>query len=215
MAGLPGYQAGQTITPREFLLTVEGTIELPGGVTLSGAASYDGGNTNYEKQIRAGCFLGKITSGGLYRPCPRTQVNATGATGTSFVVDNAAFFKVGDVITVGSDTGLTISAINYSTNTITTSSFTYADNEVVFCEDGSGTPVAVLASGVNLKLPDGSANVDKVARAFTECQVIQESMLGDVAAIVALLTAASSGDETYSALRGIKIYSTASGKFVA
>ena len=61
-----------------------------------------------------------------------TTVNDSPGTGTSFIVTSADNFIIGDTISVGADTGLIITNIDYGTETITVnSSFTWANGETV------------------------------------------------------------------------------------
>lgn len=209
---VPGYETVRAVTPREFLHTIEGAVYVPAGVPISGAGAYDGSNTGFEKELRAGWWMGRITSGaeaGKFRPCTRTQVNGTSGAATAVVVDNAAAFKVGDVITIGADVDITITAINYSTNTLTIASTTVADNDVVFCQDGSGVPVGILGEFVNLRNPENNANRDMTGKLLVEGKVVQQQLLGDTAAILALTAA------QLAAVSGaIKVWSNTAGAYV-
>src|SRR5262249_19156209 len=101
--------------------------------------AYDGAHeANYVQQFDPGNTIAKITASGLWVPTKRTAVTSGGgATAQAIPVVNARFFKAGDTISVGADTGKTIASVNYSTNTITVSdtAFTFANNEAVI---GSG-----------------------------------------------------------------------------
>lgn len=183
MGSLPGQVTGQTYTPRNVLVSAYGLIEGQG--VIDAAKAYDGGNTGYEDEIRAGTPMAVITATKLWVPCKRTQVNMTGATATDIVVDDARAFKVGDVITIGGDTGLTISAINYSTNTITIASTTVADNDAVFAEDGSGVCRGILNEFVKLKDTqfDGTWRNKPFAHLILAGHVDYSQIIGDIAAI--------------------------------
>lgn len=76
-----------------------------------------------------------------------TWVTTSSGTGTSFSVDNSAWFTDGfgmtrgDIITVGNDTGLEITAITRSTHTITVNrSFTWAQNDPVSFDYSGSAP---------------------------------------------------------------------------
>jgi hypothetical protein len=101
---------------------------------------------------------------------------------------------VGDVITVGADTTKTISAIDYTTNTITVSdaAFTVADNDVVFCETANeGLPEMILMDTVSLRDSDNVTAVDGLGVLASAADVTVESLLGDVASMLADATAKS------------------------
>lgn len=186
MGKTPGYETGRSMTTREIAYGASPLEIKPGGITLNGTIGIDGGNTGYTNEIRSGWALGRITATGLYVPCKRTQVNATGATGTAFVVDNAAAFIVGDAIDVGADTNLTITAINYGTNTITVgSSFTWADNEAVVARDGSQTCRGFLYEFRKLRNDSNDAAANKEGNMVVGGELNQAQLLGDIAAILA------------------------------
>ncbi|MCY2966292.1 MAG: hypothetical protein NT069_22110 [Planctomycetota bacterium] len=153
---IPGQRSGVSITPRDVLMSSQ---VIYGRGTIDAANAYDGANTGKETEIRAGTIMARITASNLWVPCKRTQVNMTGATTTSVVVDDARAFKVGEVVTIGANTSITISAINYATNTLTVSSITVVDNTAVFCTSLAGSDIArgVLNEFVMLKEEDGVA----------------------------------------------------------
>lgn len=184
-SGLPGYTALTGVTPREILYAADPPPVLkPGGVLLDGANGKDGGNTN-TYDLRAGWLLGRITATGKYVPLKRTQVNLSDATVTALVVDNSYPFVVGDVITVGADTGITITAINYTTHTLTIASTAVANNEAVFAEDGSGICRGILYDFARLRNVENTAAADKIAEMLIDGVVDQAYLLGDVAAVLA------------------------------
>jgi hypothetical protein len=170
-------------------------------VLVGGAESYDGGNAQV-KDVRGGFFLGRVTATGKFRPCPRTRVNDSADTAAAFVVDDADSFKAGDEITVGDDTALTISSIDYTTNTITVgSSITFADNEPVFCEDGSAAPRGVLRNDLlRLQNVDRTANVDNQGDMIVRGLLKYSSLKGDVAAILEDISA-----DEYEVIKGLYI----------
>lgn len=95
--------------------------------------------------IPGGTYMGKITSGGLWRPCGK-QLLADAYTGVSPVMATTKGFYVGDVVTAydvsGSTnlyTGRTITAINRSTGAMTISgaSQAYEAGDYIFVEGGS------------------------------------------------------------------------------
>lgn len=193
MNSLPGQRDGRTMSPRQCLLSYERVLYIT-GVIHSGKA-YDGANTGYEDELRAGTPMGRVTTTKTWVPCKRTVVNGTAGAVTSVVVRDARAFKAGDVITIGGDTGITISAINYGTNTFTIASTTVADGDVVFAEDGSATCRAILGEYVKLKsLDDGVLRDRTTSRLIIAGFVDDTKILGDLTAIRA---------DTNACLRGI------------
>ena len=181
MPRTPGTDTGQTLTNRNCLASFD-NVRYGRGV-IDATYAYDGGNTGYERQIRPGTPMGRITASGLWRPCPRTTTTSNGAV-TALVVVDARAFKVGDVISVGSDTGITVTAINYATNTLTITSTTVATGEAVVVADGSQTCRGFLNEFVDLW--DDTAQ-DYVDKSFSELviggYVDDDAILGDLAAI--------------------------------
>ncbi len=175
-----GYREGRTITERNCLYDSLGVRYGRG--KLDATYAYDGKNTSYEYEIRPGTPLGRITASGLWRPCPRTLVHTSG-TVTALVVDDARAFRVGDVITVGGDTTITVTAINYSTNTLTITSTTVVAGEAVFCEDGSAVCRGILNENINLLDEDGVARDKSFGQMIVAGYVDPTQILGDYAAI--------------------------------
>ena len=153
-------------------------------VTIDGSEAYDGANTSYERYIRGGWLLGKITSTGIFVPMRRTKTNGAGSATATLIVDNAAAFKAGDTVVVGGATSTTISSIVYSTNTITLAATkTWGDNEPVVVDDGSDHAVAVLADDeVSVWNMEKTAQVDPSAQAIFAGPVRKSLILGDLAA---------------------------------
>ncbi len=188
-SAIPGYESVRSVTPREILYSMENVDYKPGGITIDSDKSVDGANTNLTFELRAGWLMGQITASGKWCPCKRTRVNGTTGSQTTITVDNASPFQVGDVITVGADTTNTITAVDYTANTITwVGAITVADNDVVFCEDGSGVCRGVLADHVRLRNPENDAAVDKTAKLLIEGKVKQSMLLGDDDAVIASLS---------------------------
>lgn len=191
MSRTPGTDTGQTLTNRNCLKSTKNLI--CGSGVIDATYAYDGGNTGYERQIRPGTPMGRITASGLWRPCPRTTTTTTGTVTAAVVVDARAF-KVGDVISIGSDTGITISAIDYTTNTLTIASTTIASGEAVVVADGSQTCRGFLNEFINLWDDVAQDYVDKT---FSEMVIAgyldEDQILGDIAAIRAATSQYISG----------------------
>lgn len=91
----------RTITERNCLLKTDDLHDAPAGAIFDATYAYDRGHTGYEQHLRPGTPIAQITSSGLWVPTKRSKANGRGAASTSLVVDNAAFFKAGDTISIG------------------------------------------------------------------------------------------------------------------
>jgi len=178
----PGQRTGITTAPRDVLLSFKGVRYGRG--TILASSAYDGGNTGYEDELRAGTIMAQITATKLWVPCKRTVVAETG-TVTALVVTDARAFKAGEVISVGADTSLTISAINYATNTLTISSTAVVAGEAVICTSLAGSEIArgILNEFVKLKDEDGTARNKHFGQMVISGLVDSAQCLGDIAAI--------------------------------
>lgn len=201
VGSLPTYSTGRTTSLREIHASDEGIQLLPNGIIIDKDLAIDGSNTGYTKELRPGCIMARITSTGRYVPCKRTKVNATGATGATVVVDNAAFFNAGDTISVGSD-NVTIQSVDYTTNTITlTGSITYADNEDVIARGslaGAETAVGILPVWRTLWNDDKTAYENTHASLEVAGYYFENMLIGDWTNIKA---------DTAALLQGIKTVS--------
>jgi hypothetical protein len=157
-------------------------------VVLDGDASYDGSYA-YPKVIRAGALLGRNTTSGLYAPVKVTTVATSASSINTFVVANAAFFQVGDVISIGATTARTITAIVYSTNSITVSGATFnvtAPTDVVKHTNGTEKAIAIAIETVECRDPENRNNAHKQIRVAVDGFVRSNQVKGDYAAAVAL-----------------------------
>lgn len=203
---LPGWTSGLTVSDRKIMWAPTGK-EIVTDVVLDGTYGIDGSNTGYTYDLRAGCLLAMSTVLKKYVPVKRTRTKTFASSGTSsqagdrsvVPVDNAAFFRVGDTISVVAPSGtvqssLTITAINYTTNQIT------VDEPIIFAADSavyaSGTNLAgmeivrgILLDFVRLRTVDNTAAADVTARMLVNGGVNYAMLLGDYAACRAWDTA--------------------------
>lgn len=178
-------------TPRQILMTTHDAMELPGPIWIDGTYSLDGANTGRVDELRAGCVMAQITASRKWVPCKRTRVTNSG-TLTALVVDNASFFKVGETISVGADTGLVITAIDYATNTITIPSTAVVAGEAVvvtaFADSvsaaGAEIPRGILANSLRLlsSVPRDTTQRDQEGVILFKGYVNSSMILGDYAA---------------------------------
>lgn len=147
--GMRTLDAGTT--PSEFLMSDQGRIDRVGPNRIVAARSIDGANTGRTDEIRSGTLMAKITTTSMWCPMKRTTVLTTG-TFTALPVVNASAFQVGDIISVGADASLTVTAINYTTNILTIASTAVVAGEAVIitAADGSETARAILNNTIRL-----------------------------------------------------------------
>lgn len=177
-----GYREGRTVTFRDVLVSPNLALFVSGMIDADEA--YDGGNTGYERELRPGTMMAQITASKLWVPCRRTTTTTTG-TVTSLVVVDARHFKAGDTITIGADTGVAVSAVNYSTNTLTIASTTVASGEAVYVADGSQTARCILNEHINLYTPDRVLVNRSFGKGIVFGMVRSGDILGDKTAILA------------------------------
>ncbi len=192
MTTLAGVQVGRTISQRQVLRDPVHKIEV-GGIMAADAA--DGSNTGYTDRIRGGWLLGQDSTTKEWYPLKLTSVNGSGESSsvagdkTTFAVDNAAAFVVGDVVSVINnsslavvESGLVITAIVYGTNRITVGDpVNVTDNYLVRAEDGSGVPRGILLDDeVYLRNADNTATEAKHIRILAHGFIKSSMILGDL-----------------------------------
>ncbi|MBX9770806.1 MAG: hypothetical protein K2X29_05520 [Candidatus Obscuribacterales bacterium] len=148
-------------------------------VTLD--ASGIDGSYAYPKVLRAGTILGQIVATKAFVPVKVTTVATAATNVNAFVVSRSAPFNVGDTISIGAATGRTITAINYSTNTITVggAAFSPTQFEVVRTTNGAESARAILLEEVELRDAENRVDQSKPARVAFSGFVISTAALGD------------------------------------
>ena len=128
-----------------------------------------------------------------------STVNGSSGAVTSLVVADATPFKAGDTITIGTDTGVAVSAVDYGTNTLTIASTTVADGELVYTENESSSFYKLLSETVR---------VSNLMRGYTASNIFAPTRdVGEVRErIVRGLTATA---KTFLAAAGIRFNNTA------
>lgn len=94
----------RSVTERNCLLKTDDLVDAPNGAIFDASYAWDAGHVNYERYLRPGTPISMITASGLWVPTKRTKANGAGGASTSLIVDNAAFFKAGDTISIQSRT---------------------------------------------------------------------------------------------------------------
>lgn len=202
MSYLGGTRAGRTITPRVFSLQPGLQQIIPGPCVIdAGTATYphsfDGGNTGYTWELRAGCIMAQVTASKKWVPCGRTTIAAggsgsgSGAGSATVPVVDARFFMAGEKISIipevapgtqGARVEKTIASVDYSANTITfTGAIQYGTGTVVYktyFADGTTSaagceiPRGILKEAralVNLQDPSDAAAGTRYDR---DCQIV-------------------------------------------
>ncbi len=179
VAGRPGFHSEITATHRVALRGGQFSQYYAGGKTIDGAKSRDSGNTGYITTLRSGLLMGRITSGGKYRPSVIGVVVTATVVGATTVNVSAAqavelnrlgttgtFVIRGPAITGGpvdSETA-TYSAVNTTTGDITVTALTkpYLAGSFVQPADGADVPISVIPDGFGVKVvdADGVTSID-------------------------------------------------------
>lgn len=185
--GLPGQRDSISTTPRNIIASYTPSPGYVGGIIVVDATySYDGSQSSGDEQkLRAGIPMAKITASGLWAPCKRTRVNMSDATVTELVVDDARFFQAGDTITVGGDTTVAVSAVDYATNTLTIASTAVVDDEDVYADNTPGIEICrgFLNEYINLVDEDNTARDKQASKILNRAMIDASMVLGDLDAI--------------------------------
>lgn len=180
-----GYTAGRTATSRRVLSKQAHQPLLLEGASFDGTASYDYGNTSYEKIIRGGCFVARNSTTYKWAPVKRTKANGDGTATTALVVDNATHFRAGDSVIVGANAAQTIMSVDSSTGITLTSAITWKDNDPVFVDAWKTARGVLTSDEVNLySAASPSTYIDGVGTVAIRGYVDQDKLLGDYAAIL-------------------------------
>jgi hypothetical protein len=181
---LPGSRLGRSVVPRNLLVS-NNALEYVMGV-IDSANAYDGSNTSYEDEIRVGTPMARITATKKWVPCKRTTVLSGGGTVATCVLTDARAFKVGDTITINGD-AVTITAIVYSTNTITwVGNQTIVNAEVVIAVGAfAGAEICrgILNEFIKMKDEDATWRDKSFSMCLIRGFVDNTQILGDITAI--------------------------------
>ena len=110
----------RTATERNCLLKTDDLFDAPNGAIFDATYAWDAGHVGYERYLRPGTPIAMITASGLWVPTKRSKANGRGAASTSLIVDNAAFFKAGDTISIGGNRRGVVGIVKDSDNAAST-----------------------------------------------------------------------------------------------
>ena len=94
-----------------------------------------------------------------------TLANGAGSSATALIVDDADFFSPYSVIKLGSTSDIQVTAVNYSTNTLTIASSSWSDNDAVIPSFPSPTHAGDPLFGTqgSLSLDNGSTTITSLS----------------------------------------------------
>lgn len=183
MAQIAAQSTGRTAGVTAYKVANTGVLW---GVTIDPTATDPGGANMY--LLPAGTCLVRDDTTQLCRPFRGTATTAAASSAaTACAVRNARFLKAGDAITVGG-TAATISAVNYTTNTLTLASgITWASGAAVVVSGETVIPNGFLDSDTDVRDPIRRTPVatPSVACAYGG-EVFLSKCHGDTAAFKAL-----------------------------
>jgi hypothetical protein len=115
---LPGQRAGALRTDRQLMANYAGMVCERG--VIDATNSYDGGNTDYERELRVGQVMARITSSKKWVPCKRSQTNGAGDAATALIVDDVRAFKAGETLTIGGNQVFSLGRVKDNDNAAST-----------------------------------------------------------------------------------------------
>lgn len=178
--GLPGLRAAVTAGHRTIFKGGRWDfVSLPVGVKIiDGTNSRDPGNAGYEYDLRAGLLMGKVTTGGKYRPSFIGSItSAYTSGGTTLAVNAATATEVARLQALGGGGALTLNVtgppsaagtvavtnavissvtINGASSTLTVTSLgvNKVSGSLIATNDGSQVPITVIPDGWPMKVVD-------------------------------------------------------------
>ncbi len=174
---VPGVGTLKTAQYRQILWSADDVQLVPGGVVVDGSLSRDPGNANWEQVLRAGLFLGQVSSSNKYAPATLGTLPAAYSDGTSTQLTvspatavelarriqsagGSSFNLTGPATTGGAVQTLAVSfsAINTTTGVVTITALggtgLFAAGSLVQPADGSQTILGILGEPWGLLVTD-------------------------------------------------------------
>ena len=99
--------------------------------------------------------------GKQYIQTGNTLANGTGSSATALIVDDADFFSPYSVISVASSDDIQVTAVNYSTNTLTIASTAWSDDAIIkpYVPTGTYAGDPLFGTAGTLSLDNGSSTI--------------------------------------------------------
>jgi len=195
---VPGLYTGNTFQTRQVVRSVSSKVYYPSLAILDGSLSRDVGSVP-TSLLRAGMLLGKVTTGGKYRPSIIGLTNGaiTAGAATSVTVPAAVATEAARLIAVaagtvnlrifgpptaaGTNAATTIPVTAASGTTLTITSTTlpaYVDKSLIQATDGSQNPVTILEDQDGIDVNDiAGTNIDQTLGLFLKGADIYASMV--------------------------------------
>ena len=156
--GTPGVQAERTATPRQLFVSDDHTQFFPSAKVIDGSLSRDTGHTGDLDTLRCGKLMGRVTSGGKYRPSIVGVLGTatTAATVTSITVPAAVATEFARLIAVaGGNVSAKLIGAPSATGTVAETAITVtAASGTTLTVSSVTTPVHIIGSFITLA--DGS-----------------------------------------------------------
>jgi len=171
--GMPGIGTEYRAEARNVRRSQQGLAYFAGGVIIDGSKSDDPGNTGYPDVLRPGTLMGRITTGGKWRPSiigvstaayadNDTTITVAAATATAVarlitVAGGSVSLKfVGPASAAGSivSTSITVTAASGTTLTCGDLNVNKISGSWIMPADGSETPLGIIDDGSGVKVSD-------------------------------------------------------------
>lgn len=205
---IPGVATGNSLVARNIFANLTNREWNPSMIQIDGSLSRDTGSTPVDL-LRMGLLMGKITTGGKYRPTAVGVLNGaiTATTYTSLTVAAAVATEVARLIAVaagnvsmqlfgppsaaGTNAATAFTATAASGTTITISSVSlpaYVDKSLIQLVDGSQTPIVPLADEAGIDVMDsGGTSINQfLARYLRGADLIASQLVVGNAAMTDL-----------------------------
>jgi hypothetical protein len=157
---VPGLYTGNQFVTRQVVRSLSSRDYIPSGVIIDGSLSRDIGSAP-TSVLRAGLLMGKITTGGKYRP------SIIGVTNGAISAATITLRLFGPPSAAGTNaaTNITVTAASGTTLTFTSAAIpAYVDKSLIQATDGSQLPLTLISepAGIDVTAMDATTNVDQM-----------------------------------------------------
>lgn len=171
VSGLPGIGTVVRTAPKIIFRDGQFRAFFSGGRFISGSKSRDVTNTSNLDVLQCGTLMGKITTGGQYRPSIIAKTTAAYTSGgTTLTVSAAAATEVARLIALSittfkltgpptaagtvAATAVTASAASGTSITVSDLGVNKVTDSILTPADGSETPLTIIAADTGIKVTD-------------------------------------------------------------